>query len=184
MYWIGSFLGSIWRNRPLGEWAHNQPTLETSQQDLGGHHSSRWHSKLRWAYKVNRGMFETMVCLAHEDPFQEQHFKQIDPGLICWLVVPTLCCEIYLSWGSHVSRRRKGMASDTPPFRHHEEYPLGNPQVQTDEGPGESCIASYQRESTWIHLFFGRIWDMKLYKSIIFTIKHDILGEKRELGWF
>ena len=73
------------------------------------------------------------------------------------------------------------MASDTPPFRHHEEYPLkGNPQVQTDEGPGESCIACYQREST----FFGRIWDMNLYKSIIFTIKHDILGEKRELGWF
>jgi hypothetical protein len=37
-----------------------------------------------------------------------------------------------------------------------------------------------QHEST----FFGRIWDMNLYKSIIFTIKHDILGEKRELGWF
>ena len=156
MYWIGSFLGSIWRNRPLREWAHNQPILETSQQDVGGHHSSRWHSKLRWAYKVNRRMFETMVCLAHEGPFQEQHFKQIDPGLICWLVFNPLLRN--MCRGDHTCLA--GGRAWRPTLHlfgsDHEEYPLtGNPQVQTDERPGESCIASrYQRESTWIHLFW------------------------------
>ena len=49
-------------------------------------------------------MFETMVCLAHEGPFQEQHFKQIDPGLICWLVVSTLCCEIFVVGITRVSQ--------------------------------------------------------------------------------